>query len=289
MKQCIFCREYKKESEFNREHIILESLGGKGNEDICFNVCKICNSSLGTRVDASLVNHEITIAMRYRFKIKGKHSIPNPFKKHKIRYADTPFRGELKTDKEGNIIGFRADHEIYKIGENTVIVGPKGGFVEYVNSQLKNLGKPQMTKEEILNNILDLGEVKFPHINKIEFSEELKKEYLNFAFPTMLKMAYEFCFMKLGSEYLEDHVAIDIRNFLMEFDYKRMEYYECPTDAQINWIEESGRFISISLFKKYNKIFCAINLYGCVLCTICMSKSIKKYNKFKSVILKIDI
>ena len=60
MRQCIFCGQLKKDSEFNKEHIILDSLGGKGNEDICRNVCISCNSSLGTRVDACLINHEIT-------------------------------------------------------------------------------------------------------------------------------------------------------------------------------------------------------------------------------------
>lgn len=289
MKQCIFCKEYKEDSEFNREHIILESLGGNGNEDICFNVCKTCNSSLGTRVDACLVNHEITKVMRYYFKIKGKNGVPNPFKKQKIKYADTPFEGKLKTDKEGNIIGFRADYKIYENDGNVIIAGPKKGFVEYVNSQLENLGKPSMTKEEILGNVLDLGELKIPHINKIEFSEELKTEYLNYAFPTMLKMAYEFCFVKLGKKYLDDPIAIDIRNFLMKFDYKKFEYYECPTSARISWLEESRRFISLFLLKEENKIFVEINLYGCVLCTICMSKSIKNYSEFETAVLKIDI
>ena len=80
MKQCIFCMEWKEDKEFNREHIILEALGGKGDKDICLNVCTSCNSSLGTRVDASLLNQSITKYMRYKFKIRGKNGIPNPFK-----------------------------------------------------------------------------------------------------------------------------------------------------------------------------------------------------------------
>ena len=41
MKQCIFCMEWKEDKEFNREHIILEALGGKGDKDICLNVCTL--------------------------------------------------------------------------------------------------------------------------------------------------------------------------------------------------------------------------------------------------------
>ena len=59
MKQCIFCMEWKEDKEFNREHIILEALGGKGDKDICLNVCTSCNSSLRTRVDASLLSVEM--------------------------------------------------------------------------------------------------------------------------------------------------------------------------------------------------------------------------------------
>ena len=35
MRQCIFWMEWKEEKKFNREHIILEALGGKGDKDIC--------------------------------------------------------------------------------------------------------------------------------------------------------------------------------------------------------------------------------------------------------------
>ena len=89
MKQCIFCMEWKEDKEFNREHIILEALGGKCDKDICLNVCTSCNSSLGTRVDASLLNQSITKYMRYKFKIRGKNGIPNPFKGIEVKYADT--------------------------------------------------------------------------------------------------------------------------------------------------------------------------------------------------------
>lgn len=34
MRQCIFWMEWKEEKKFNREHIILEALGGKGDKDM---------------------------------------------------------------------------------------------------------------------------------------------------------------------------------------------------------------------------------------------------------------
>ena len=122
MRQCIFCMEWKEEKKFNREHIILEALGGKGDKDICLNVCTDCNSSFGTRVDASLLNQNITKYMRYKFKIKGKNGIPNPFKGIEIKYADTPIVGELKVNREGRINGFRAKHQVLDYNGKKLIV-----------------------------------------------------------------------------------------------------------------------------------------------------------------------
>lgn len=80
MPECIFCRKIKDEKMFNAEHIILDSLGGKGEENVCRNVCIECNSSLGTRVDAGMVNETITKYMRYLFKIKGRTEFRIPLR-----------------------------------------------------------------------------------------------------------------------------------------------------------------------------------------------------------------
>lgn len=289
MKQCIFCRKYKEDNEFNREHIILDSLGGSGCEDICVNVCILCNSSLGTRVDACLMNHEITKYIRYSLKIKGRNGVPNPFKKMKFNYADTPFVGELQTDKRGNISGFRADHGVYKLDGKTIIVGPRKNFDGYVNSQRKSKNLPLLSKEEIIKNTFHFRDSQIPHINIVEIPDEMKNEYIYFAFPTMLKMAYEFCFIKLGEEYLDDPLATEIRAFLMEFDYKKQRQYFCPTDTVYEWIDTKDNFISISLYTEDNKLYVKIELYGLIMYDICMSETASEYKTIEKSTLKIDI
>ena len=121
MKQCIFCMEWKEDKEFNREHIILEALGGKGDKDICLNVCTSCNSSLGTRVDASLLNQSITKYMRYKFKIRGKNGIPNPFKGIEVKYADDGnLQGECEKALQ-QIIDIRYTEALEQEGIHTII------------------------------------------------------------------------------------------------------------------------------------------------------------------------
>lgn len=272
MKQCIFCMNNKEDSDFNREHIILEALGGKGDEDICLNVCTACNSSLGTRVDASLLNQNITKYIRYIFKIKGKNGIPNPFKGIEVTYADTPFVGELKVNKEGKINGFRLKNQVYKKEDNVMIAGPRKNFPAYVNSQLKRSGFAQLKEEEIWKKKIDLGVPKVPHIEYVKITEELKEQYLIYAFPTMLKMAYEYSFLILGENYLDDLSAIGIRNFLMDFDYKKDMEYFVPVDAFLEWKDELKRTISLEIYVN-NKVYVTIVLWGIVTATICMSES----------------
>lgn len=73
--------------------------------------------------------------MRYKFKIRGKNGIPNPFKGIEVKYADTSIVGELKVDKEGKINGFRAKHQVLECNKEKLIVGPRKGFASYVNSK----------------------------------------------------------------------------------------------------------------------------------------------------------
>jgi hypothetical protein len=52
--KCIICEQDKDVSQFSVEHVIPEAIGGVLTID---NVCKECNSHLGTEVDIHLINH----------------------------------------------------------------------------------------------------------------------------------------------------------------------------------------------------------------------------------------
>lgn len=272
--ECIFCMEWKEDKEFNREHIILEALGGKGDKDICLNVCTSCNSSLGTRVDASLLNQSITKYMRYKFKIRGKNGIPNPFKGIEVKYADTSIVGELKVDKEGKINGFRAKHQVLECNKEKLIVGPRKGFASYVNSKLNENGMNPVTEKELLENRIDFNEHKIPHVEFVEFPEEMRSQYLLYAFPTMLKMAYEYCFITFGEKYLKNPIAMNIRDFLIKYDYKKDTEYCSPTIASLMWISEEERKISLKMYIDNDNIWVQIVLWGMILANICMLEEV---------------
>ena len=91
MRQCIFCRMNKIETEFNDEHMFFDALGGGAGENVIKNVCRDCNSLFGSRVDAIFLDHELTKVIRFVLKIRGRNGVPNPFKGIKVNYDDSDF------------------------------------------------------------------------------------------------------------------------------------------------------------------------------------------------------
>ena len=75
--KCIICRKEIGQDILSDEHVIPDSIGGYYH---IYNVCKECNSYLGSEIDSKLVNHYLALFMRYSEGIKGKTGkIPNPF------------------------------------------------------------------------------------------------------------------------------------------------------------------------------------------------------------------
>ena len=72
--RCIFCgrteRDFDGKNSWSNEHIIPESLGN--STLVIKNVCKQCNSCLGTYVDNYLVNHSLTKLYRQFLKLPSK-------------------------------------------------------------------------------------------------------------------------------------------------------------------------------------------------------------------------
>lgn len=74
MFECIICR--KENDNSSDEHVIPEAINGYYH---IYDVCKDCNSRLGTDVDSTLLNHSFIEFQRFLLELKGKKgNIPNP-------------------------------------------------------------------------------------------------------------------------------------------------------------------------------------------------------------------
>ncbi|MDC5851400.1 HNH endonuclease [Vibrio europaeus] len=83
MRECIYCRENKEESEFSLEHILPQFIGGAAAPDFLKTrqVCEKCNNNLGLFVDAGfekdwLVHNQLRSAARAFYDPKKPTSLP---------------------------------------------------------------------------------------------------------------------------------------------------------------------------------------------------------------------
>lgn len=259
------------------------------------NVCKDCNSKLGTRVDALFINHELTKVIRFALKIEGRNGVPNPFEGIKINYDDSDISGEILTNAKGEVVGFRADRQVKVMGDQLLIISPRKNRYGYTNSILKKNGFPTVKEEEFENQTLNISEPKLPTVEFIKITEDGKNEYVKYAFPALLKIAYEYCYYKLGEQYLEDALASDICQFLMGFICSKPKSYEVPTEAQFefnddnDWMKACRRGSKIKFCKHNNVLFVHIELFNIMVCRIVMSENAESYGEIDPSEILIEV
>lgn len=201
MKKCIICGKSKEESEFNIEHIIPEALGNKSLkiEEVCID----CNSKLGSKVDKYITTGFFMELIRSNYKVSGKENkCPFPFKEgidedgNKVR-LDSNFKPTLVTNVE------KKDNE-YRIKTSS-----KQEAIEIVEKIYKRNGLD--INQEIINKI---ESAKMESTHPI-ISYELKVD-LNELELAILKIAYEYAYLKLGKNYYDDKCGSEIRAILQK-------------------------------------------------------------------------
>lgn len=218
MRKCIICGENKAESAFNKEHIVPESLGGKGEENMYHHVCTVCNSKLGNSADISACYH--LVFFRHYFRLPGKDKkVPNPYQVLKkddyfpleIKGQEgkvIPVKGTILMDQNGTITGFRAKPGTYDIGDRKLIVSEKKHFTGFVNNQLEKLGQSRLPEGTIPKTLPVMK--KYPHIEFYGFPQKLLNAIAFRCYPCALKIAYEY-FCKITHEhYFDDPIAKNI-------------------------------------------------------------------------------
>lgn len=233
MKKCIFCGKtetnFDKNNIFTEEHIIPQSLG---NETLkLFNVCKRCNSGLGTYVDNYFVNNMLVKMIRQNLGLKGQSGvIPNAFTEGK--------------DKDGHRI--RVDENFHP----TIVphIEQSGNTIK-INAPSKKAAKKMIQKkfsrlnipENIRKDTLDKLEKVESHFYQPEIQYDLTIDLRRF-FLEALKIAFEYAVYKIGEGYLEDPRAKDIQKYLknaIDGKYKK----ECAEFSGVDLLPKEFRGI----------------------------------------------
>ena len=98
-------------------------------------------------------------------------------KKIKINYADSQIKGELKTNKDGEISGFVADHQVIEEQGKILIVGPRRGFGEYAKSVMQKTYGEEISEDDVKNKRAFFDTSLVPRIKFVKISEEAMADY----------------------------------------------------------------------------------------------------------------
>lgn len=221
--ECIICRRHKEETDFFVEHIIPYSLGNSKLR--LYNICKECNSRLGSEIEYELINFEAFSYPRIKLDLKGKKGIlPKMFRKARLEdgrpafidYNKTTGKLEIKSPPSIKLktIGKDLKYEV------------KGSSIEEILDALRKKHKRRTGKvlshkkeDEIIKSFNDNTTID-RHIIRNTWSINNLKIELSF-----FKIAYEliFYFELLDidkSLYLKDDRLIEVSKMISDYIYK---------------------------------------------------------------------
>lgn len=198
--KCIICGRLKERS---LEHIIPKALGNEALK--IYDICRDCNSKLGDNVDVYLTNNFFIEMIRQKLRIPGQSGkTPNPFKDG--------------VDENGNLVRVDQDFKPHIVPKSTLdgnklhIVGEsKEQVIEMGLKKLKRIKATDSKIQEFLNATNNAPVHESAPKLSYEVEIDIQKLYL-----AVLKIAYEYAYLKLGKSYYEDPTAEKIRSILYE-------------------------------------------------------------------------
>ncbi|WP_444938502.1 HNH endonuclease [Microbulbifer sp. JMSA002] len=220
METCIIClneNPITEENPLTDEHIIPEFMGGSLVKK---NVCKKCNSKMGTGFEGALANSLFYKLPRFLHGIKGKkRALESPF----TGVYDHEEIGRFRVNENGDLTvipdikieplddGFTVNISIDKseFGE------AKPHLEKKISRYLKSQGR-EVDKRKISESIDKLLEEVKPKHNEVDGPEIKGQIEIDIHAQIMLytKIAFELAVYHFGSEYLDDPVADKLRNML---------------------------------------------------------------------------
>lgn len=241
---CIICRKDKQ--DMSDEHVIPDSLGGAYH---LFNVCKVCNSKMGEKVDAPLVNHKLTDLYRLSQDMAGKSGkVPNPFSGMFFAEEDPTAKARVNLNEDGRLeVEF---HPIVKLKE-------EAGKVQSIEITVDSKNEAEI--DDILKKILKRKGIPETAIIKGESRREIRTggvgtlwemDLLKFKIG-LLKIAYEFAVDSVPA-YFATPDAVCVSEILERADYERAsEYAKIGSGLKHEIFEPFARYLDLSSKKHY--------------------------------------
>lgn len=254
--RCIFCSEERPPS---REHIFPLAIGGTITTD---RVCAGCNSILGSRVDSALNNFLPVRTRRAELGLAGNSGEPPSI--FEMFLGDQkligPEANRIRTSL--NKVTGRLDHrQLYhatdvvlpdgkKARQITLDERDKNQIPTIIQRERKRHGLPPLSSEELAVKASEFT------VNAVENPLIKVDVPVSFAFLShaMMKIAYEFAFLWLGESYLDDPLAVELRNAILNKDISSTD----SVAGYVGWAESCTIFKYWTPHKAHHLAFASV-------------------------------
>lgn len=291
MKKCIICKKIKNSNDFNKEHVIPESIGGSLTID---NVCKACNSKLGKEIDSKITNDFLIKGNTVKNKIKNKKNKEKVLFEKLTSNKNPKIKIRAKRGKNGKFENWESNTSLKPSPDNksihSIYYDPnkdKETVLKDIEKLFKNKYKKILTEEEKkeivykMNNEYTYPEIEFNFNSTIDF-KKIAREFN--------KIAYETAHYILGKKYFDDEIGQDLRESLFDENHELIEKYakrgmgliSNPKFKDIfnfiNQLSEKKLIHLIVIYVINNKIYLVINLFNIYINCICITETVNVYN-----------
>jgi len=216
--RCIICDQERQESE---EHVFPLAIGG------CLatlRVCSDCNSKLGARVDAPLIDHLAIVLRREELKIAGRGGVPTTLDRvlgKSVLAREKSHQLRTRIDSATKTLDIRTIPNISKVtlpdgrvaDQLRLDVRDIGKLGETVRKFRKRRGLPPLADDE-LNKMIDNAQANAVENINPEVIANIKVDPVGFM-KFLVKIVYELAFCWLGDDYLCDPIAVKTREYLL--------------------------------------------------------------------------
>jgi hypothetical protein len=291
MKRCIFCLKEKPKEEFSVEHVFPDAIGGTFTIN---NVCRECNSILGSQVDSKITDNWGIKAKRHIHKIKNKDgNIPSPFV---IGETEDGKKIECVFDKKtGEPKGLRLFPDINIVEDSEGNVQVTGSFdindkdkaVEMINKKLQRAGYDEISEEKLLANMKEFHEP--PPVIKQQFKLDVERYKFG-----LIKIAYELACHWLGDSYLDDPISSVIRERVLDPTFEEDWFEKYPIQGTIQlynpksplfnyWKDDETSHIGCLINSFDGKLGCYIRIFQDYEALVCITENASNYPEFDNM------
>jgi hypothetical protein len=283
--RCIFCTNERPPS---LEHVFPLAIGGHITTD---RVCKECNSTLGSRVDAALSDFLPIRVRRAELGLAGNS--PAPPGRFELLSGDVQMVGEaggrlrVKYDEATKKLDLRRLYQASdivtpdgkKIRQITIDARDKDQLPVIIQRERKRHGLPPLSSEELAIEASNYT------ANTIENPNVLFNVSASFAYlrHSMFKIAYELAFLWLGETYLDDPLAVELRTAICKSDIASTdglpgyvgEASECEAFIK-TWIPHPAHHLAYSnVFS--NHVMIAVRIFDLYAACVPVSREATRY------------